>query len=147
MGIKASTSKRCLKNVIMYFCKAHITKYLTHSRYSVNISFTSLTPPTELQLCKEKKASSSFEECLVSIRRQGRCKIEPLILYEIKDAFPVHTHMSHPWGAHMYLASPLRIVSPTNLITLLESPKTPEYFLNVNSLTFPLSLKERQLTH
>lgn len=44
----------------------------------------------------QKQAPSSFEERLVSIRRQERCKIELLILCEIKDAFPVHTHMTHP---------------------------------------------------
>lgn len=43
----------------------------------------------------------------------------------------------------MYSESPLCLISPTNPITLVATPVTPEYFLNMNALTLPLSPNER----
>lgn len=43
----------------------------------------------------------------------------------------------------MYSESPLWLTSPTNPITPVASPVTPEHFLDMNALTLPLPPNER----
>lgn len=81
MGINKPSSQGCLRKLII------------GAKQFISLTPANWNPDTYKD---QKQAPSSFEECLVSIRRQGKCKIELLIWREIKDAFPVHTHMTHP---------------------------------------------------